>query len=80
MTLLMKEVTLLNPISHPHTVGRSLAFAQSLLDNGIDVGKLISHIYSLEEAEEAIRTASYQSDETPIKVALDPTLNRTLEA
>lgn len=73
LALLMKEVTVLNPISHPHTVARALGFAEKLLSRGIDVGQLVSHIYGLDDAETAIRTAAYESGELPIKVAIDPT-------
>ncbi len=70
--LIMREVTLLNPISHPNTVGDALEFAAELLAKGIDVGDLISDVYPLEEAERAVRAAAYEFDEVPIKVALDP--------
>lgn len=75
MEMILREVTLLNPISHPNTVDRSLSFAQSLLEKGVDVGELVSDVYPLERAEHAVRTAAYQFEETPIKVALEPCPN-----
>jgi threonine dehydrogenase-like Zn-dependent dehydrogenase len=70
--LLMKELTILNPISHPHAVQRSLDLAVSLLHSGIDVGSLVTHEFPLAEAEHAIAVAAYKTEESPIKVVLNP--------
>lgn len=74
LELLMKEVTVINPVSHPHTVAAALALGEELLLKGIDVGELVSHVFPLDRAQDAIRAASYQGSEAPIKVALDPRL------
>lgn len=71
---LYKEVTILNPISHPHTVDRSLKLAVELLEDGLDVGQLITHEFSLREAEKAIAVAANRTEESPIKVVLNPSL------
>lgn len=72
MSLLMREVTVKNPMSHPHSVADALALAVALLEDGLDVGDFITHVFGLEQVEQAIRVAAYQTDESPIKVALDP--------
>lgn len=72
LQLLMKEITLVNPVSHPHTVDKGLELGVQLAAIGIDVGRFISHVYPLEAAEEALRAASYETGLAPIKVALDP--------
>lgn len=74
LQLLMKEVTVVNPVSHPHFVAAGLTLGADLLARGIDVGSFISHVFPLEGAAEALRTASYQSGQMPIKIALDPAL------
>jgi threonine dehydrogenase-like Zn-dependent dehydrogenase len=71
-TLILKEITILNPRSHSGTVERSFAFAQALLRKGIDVGDLVTHVFPLDRAEHAVRVASYETDEVPVKVALAP--------
>jgi len=73
--MLMKEVRVLNPVSHPHAVEAGLDLAANLLRRGVDVGSLVSHTFSLDQATDAIQTASYEKPgDSPIKVALDPTL------
>lgn len=72
MALLQKEITIVNPLSHPHTVTKGFDLAVELLRDGIDVGSWITHTFPLEEAEKAIAAASYQLDERPVKVALRP--------
>lgn len=71
---LMKEMTILNPVSHPHMVAPALALGVELAQRGIDVGRFVSHRFGLDDAAEAIEVASYRRDESPIKVVLDPAL------
>lgn len=70
--LMRKEVTVKGLLSHPHTVEKAFEKARELRDRGIDVGDWITHVFPLDSITEAIRTAAYQTDERPIKVALDP--------
>lgn len=75
VAMLMKEVRMLNPVSHPHAVEAGLDLAARLLARGVDVGTLVSHVFPLDRATDAIRTASYETPgDAPIKVALDPGL------
>ena len=69
---LLKEVTIIAPLSHPHTVERAVAMGLELQSRGIDPGKLVSHVFPLDEAERALRTAAYELDERPTKVAIAP--------
>lgn len=71
---LMKELTILNPVSHPHAVEPALALGVELAQRGIDVGRFVSHRFGLDDAAEAIEVASYRRAESPIKVVLDPAL------
>lgn len=72
MSLLQKEITIVNPLSHPHTVVDAFALAEELLIEGIDVGSWITHRYGLDDAETAIAAASYQLAERPVKAVLEP--------
>ncbi|ROO85657.1 alcohol dehydrogenase [Actinocorallia herbida] len=72
MALMQKEITIVNPLSHPHTVERAFTVAAGLLADGTDIGSWITHTFPLEEAAEAIALASYQRAERPVKVALKP--------
>ncbi|KAF0957986.1 zinc-dependent alcohol dehydrogenase [Rhodococcus sp. T7] len=72
MAMMMKEITIVNPISHPHTVGKAFDLALELLRDGIDLGAWITHVYPLERAATAIEAASYQLEVRPVKVALAP--------
>lgn len=74
MHLLRNEITLYQPNSHPHATGPALDLAAELLREGVDLGEFVSHVYPLESAEEALRIAGGETDERPIKVALDPLL------
>lgn len=74
MALLRKEVVVKNLMSHPHAVEESLTLAVELLQDGYDVGDLVTHTYGLREVEHAINVAAYRTDESPIKVALDPSM------
>lgn len=74
MKALMKELKILNPMSHPHTVGRSLEFAVELLQDGIDVGELVTHEFALRDAATAIDVAANRTKESPVKVVLNPRL------
>lgn len=69
---LMKELTILNPVSHPHAVGPALELGVELMRHGIDVGRFVSHRFGLNDAAEAIEVASYRRSSSPIKVVLDP--------
>jgi threonine dehydrogenase-like Zn-dependent dehydrogenase len=69
--MLLKEVTIVTPLAHPHAVGESLRMGSKLLERGIDPGRLVSHVFPLAEAERALRTAAYEFDERPIKVAIE---------
>lgn len=73
---LLKELTILNPVSHPHAVAPALALGVDLARRGIDVGRFVSHRFGLDDAAEAIEVASYRRAESPIKVVLDPTLSK----
>jgi alcohol dehydrogenase len=68
--MLLKEVTVVTPLAHPHAVGESLRMGSKLLGRGIDPGRFVSHVFPLAEAERALRTAAYEFDERPIKVAI----------
>ncbi|NKX56555.1 zinc-dependent alcohol dehydrogenase [Arthrobacter mobilis] len=72
--MLMKEIKMLNPMSHPHTVGKSLDLAVELLENGLDVGRLVTHEFALRDAAAAIDVAANRTEESPIKVVLNPAL------
>ncbi|MCZ4343004.1 alcohol dehydrogenase catalytic domain-containing protein [Sphingomonadaceae bacterium G21617-S1] len=69
--LQMKEIKIFNPISHPNTVKPALDLSLQLFNQGTDIGDFVSHIFPLDRADDAIRTASYQTEERPLKVALD---------
>jgi alcohol dehydrogenase len=68
--MLLKEVTVVTPLAHPHAVGESLRMGSKLLGRGIDPGRFVSHVFPLADAERALRTAAYEFDERPIKVAI----------
>ncbi len=70
--LMWKEITLKGRISHPNTVETAFEKARELRDRGVDVGDWITHVFPLDDVAGAIRTAAYQTEERPIKVALDP--------
>lgn len=70
--LMWKEITLKGRLSHPHTVETAFERARELSRRGIDLGDWITHVFPLDDVANAIRTAAYQTDERPIKVALDP--------
>jgi threonine dehydrogenase-like Zn-dependent dehydrogenase len=74
MNVLLGEVTILNPMSHPHTVLDALNLAVDLLEDGIDVGSLVTHEFSLREAKHALEVAGNRTEESPVKVVLDPRL------
>jgi threonine dehydrogenase-like Zn-dependent dehydrogenase len=74
MSLLRREVALLSPRSHPHSIRPALELAAQMVGEGIDVGDFVSHIFPLEAAEEALRVAGGETGERPIKTALDPTM------
>jgi threonine dehydrogenase-like Zn-dependent dehydrogenase len=69
---LLKEVTMISPLSHPHSVEPALKMGLRLIERGLDPGRLVSHIFSLEESERALRTAAYELEERPTKVAIRP--------
>lgn len=68
-----REVTLYNPVSHPHAVERGFALAATLQAEGKEIGEWITHRFGLDEAAEAIATISYLREARPMKVVLDPT-------
>ncbi|MGO4689675.1 zinc-binding dehydrogenase [Glaciibacter sp. 2TAF33] len=70
--LMWKEITLKGRLSHPNTVEKAFEKARGLREQGLDVGDWITHVFPLEDVTNAIRTAAYQTEERPIKVALDP--------
>jgi alcohol dehydrogenase len=75
MDMTMREITLYHPRSHAGFVGAALDFSDHLIrTRGLDVGDLVSHVFPLEQAEQAIRVASGETGERPVKVALDPSL------
>jgi threonine dehydrogenase-like Zn-dependent dehydrogenase len=74
MSLLRREVALLSPRSHPHSIRPALELAAQMVGEGIDVGDFVSHIFPLEAAAEALRVAGGETGERPIKTALDPTM------
>jgi threonine dehydrogenase-like Zn-dependent dehydrogenase len=68
-----KELRIAGQISHPHVVPNALDTAVRLQRvNGIDLGGWVTHTFGLDQVEHAIRVASYQTDERPIKVVLNP--------
>jgi threonine dehydrogenase-like Zn-dependent dehydrogenase len=71
-SLLIREITVLNPLSHPGTTGQALELASSLLSKGIDVGAFVTHTFGIDEFEKALATAAYQTAERPMKVVLRP--------
>lgn len=71
-SLTYREITLYNPVSHPHAVKDGFALAQSLLAQGKDIGSWITHRFGLDDASEALATASYLRRDRPMKVVLDP--------
>jgi len=82
-TVHLKELRIVGQISHPHVVPRALEAAvrlQSSID--LDMGEWVTHAFGLHEVGQAIRVASNQTEERPIKVVLDPHLNgsRLLES
>jgi alcohol dehydrogenase len=72
LRVLLKEVTIVSPLSHPHSVEPALRIGSELLERGLDPGRLISHVFPLAEAERALRAAAYELDERPTKVAISP--------
>ncbi|RZT94859.1 alcohol dehydrogenase/L-iditol 2-dehydrogenase/D-arabinitol dehydrogenase (NADP+) [Advenella incenata] len=72
LDLLAREIRILSYASHPYTVEAGLAMAEKLLEKGIDIGSWITHIYPLGQAQIALEAAAYQTEERPIKVALNP--------
>jgi threonine dehydrogenase-like Zn-dependent dehydrogenase len=70
--LMWKEITVKGRLSHPHTVETAFQLARQLRKAGIDIGDWITHVFPLDDVADAIRTAAYQTEERPIKVALDP--------
>lgn len=71
-SLLTREVTVLNPLSHPGTTGQALDLAGSLLAKGIDVGSFVTHTFGIDEVEQALAVAAYQTSQRPMKVVLRP--------
>jgi threonine dehydrogenase-like Zn-dependent dehydrogenase len=71
-SLLIREVTVLNPLSHPGTTGQALDLAGTLLAKGIDVGSFVTHTFGIDEVEQALAVAAYQTSERPMKVVLRP--------
>lgn len=70
--LMWKEITLKGRLSHPNTVEKAFEKARALREGGMDLGDWITHVFPLDDVAGAIRTAAYQTEERPIKVALDP--------
>ncbi len=70
--LLLNQISLISPFGHPDTVGQSLDLGARLLQDGRDIGDMITHVFPLDEAELAVRTAGYETTETPIKVVIRP--------
>lgn len=70
--LMWKEITLKGRLSHPNTVETAFEKARELRAQGVDVGDWITHVFPLDDVAGAIRTAAYQTEERPLKVALDP--------
>lgn len=70
--VLLKQVTMQSPLAHPHTVPEALRLGQVLRARGQDVGRMVSHVFALDQAEEAVRTAGYETPESPVKVAIRP--------
>jgi threonine dehydrogenase-like Zn-dependent dehydrogenase len=71
--LMLKEITIKSPLSHPHGVEEALEKAVKLKESGLDLGKLVTHIYPLDEVETALSAASYQLEGVrPVKVAIKP--------
>lgn len=71
-TLLTKEATVLNLLAHPYSVADTLKLTAHELADEFDMDSIVSHIFSLSEAETALRTAAYEYEARPLKVALEP--------
>ena len=63
---------MLSPLAHPHTVPEALQLGAALRARGQDVGRMVTHVLPLAEAEHAVRIAGYETAESPVKVALRP--------
>ena len=68
--LLFKEASIIRPLAHPYTVSKALRLGQSLAGGPFDLSKMVTHSFPLEQAERALRTAAYEYEERPLKVAL----------
>jgi threonine dehydrogenase-like Zn-dependent dehydrogenase len=77
--LTLKEVTIVNPLSHPHTVGEGLQLGVRLMRKGLALSDMVTHVYPLERAAEALAAASYEVPGVrPVKVALQPGLDHVV--
>lgn len=68
--LMYRQITLYSPLSHPNYVEESFQNALKLKEAGIDISDWVTHTFSIDNAEQALRTAGYETEERPIKVAL----------
>jgi threonine dehydrogenase-like Zn-dependent dehydrogenase len=76
----LKEITVVNPLSHPHTVEEGLQLGVRLKNKGISLRDLVTHVYPLEQAAEALAAASYEIPGVrPVKVVLDPALDHVID-
>jgi threonine dehydrogenase-like Zn-dependent dehydrogenase len=72
----LKELHVIGQVSHPHVVPRALETAVRLQESdGLDMGEWVTHAFGLHEVGHAIRVASNETEERPIKVVLDPHLD-----
>lgn len=70
--LLLKQVTMLSPLGHPHTVGAALDLGLRLRRESRDPGAMVTHTLPLDEALLAVRIAGYETTERPVKTAIRP--------
>lgn len=70
--LLLKQISTVSPLGHPHTVPEALRLGEALRADGRDLGEMVTHVFPLDEAERAVRTAGYETAEAPVKVAIRP--------
>jgi threonine dehydrogenase-like Zn-dependent dehydrogenase len=70
--LLLKQVMTASPLGHPHTVPAALRLGAVLREAGRDPADMVTHAFALDDAERAVRTAGYETEQKPIKTVIRP--------
>jgi threonine dehydrogenase-like Zn-dependent dehydrogenase len=70
MDILTRDITLRTGLAHPHGVPDALQLGVELGTQGVDLGAWVTHKFTLDEAQLALETAGYLTDERPVKTAL----------